>query len=164
MGRPRKSQSELLLSGSRRVPKGVTIEDAIKAEAVEQSPPQRPEWMTDEVAVNTWDRLVKHLANENLLSDGYQNLMIRYCCSWSRWRRLVDHIDEVGEVFERVSKTGVRRQSLNPAVKIVHDLNGELLTMERVLKMTPKSGGRLSSKPSPKPDPKLRFFRNDDPA
>ena len=164
MGRPRKSQSELLLSGSRRVPKVVTIKDAMKAEAVEQVAPVRPEWMTDEVAVNTWERLVKHLQNENLLSDSYQNLMIRYCCSWARWQELVEHIDKVGEVFETTTKTGIVKHSLNPAVKIVHDLNGELLTMERVLKMTPKSGGRLSSQPTPKPDPKLRFFRNDDPA
>ena len=161
MGRrgPTPQPDKLKLHGSRRAPSDA---DGSKPE-VEHDKPQRPDWLTNKAAVYAWNQLCQHLANKNLLSASYQNAMVRYCCSWARWVQLVEQINEVGGVYEVITKTGEKKYYLRPEVKILDQLAAQLLRLEHHFGMTPAS--RLSSlQPTPKPDPKLRFFRNDDPA
>src|SRR6266498_4043268 len=62
---------------------------AVRSEAAPIGKPTCPSWMIDPDARKEFRRLVKLLTQMGLVGAADGNLLVRYCTTWIRWRRIV---------------------------------------------------------------------------
>lgn len=82
MGRPPKPTALKKLDGTFRADRAIT-------EAPTTGKPTCPAWMTDPDARKEFRRLAKMLGQLGLVGSADSNLLVRYCVTWVRWRRVL---------------------------------------------------------------------------
>lgn len=136
---------------------------AARNEAAPLGRPSCPSWVVDPDARKEFRRLVRVLSQMNLIGAADQNLLVRYCLAWVRYRRVIQTLaanpgaetavykDEAGKV------KSIQMSALNI---IARALSEELSRAENAMGCSPASRSRIevSMSPAPAPNDKARFF------
>jgi P27 family predicted phage terminase small subunit len=121
--------------------------------------------MKDPDARREFRRLAKLLGQMGLVGGADSNLIVRYCITWVRWRRIVQTLvsnagAEVATFKDEAGK--VKSMQTSALHSVARSLADELGRCEASLGMSPSARSRIEVAPAPAAaDPKERFF--DDP-
>jgi len=108
-----------------------------------QGEPTCPAWL-DAVAKEAWNQLIPMLSAMGVLTRIDGNALVRYCRTWSRWRKAEAFIEQRGEVYPIKDEQGqIRCVQQWPQVAIAHKLALTLLRMEQEFGMTPAARTRI---------------------
>lgn len=136
-------------------------------EAAPTGKPTLPSWVTDADARKEWRRLVRVLTQMGLIGAADQNLLVRYCLSWVRYRRVIQTLaaNAAGEfAVYKDEKGAVKSVQVSALHAVARSLSEELGRAEAVLGMSPSARSRIdvSMPPAPasEPDGKGRFFNS----
>lgn len=100
-----------------------------------------PEWL-DEPARAIWTRLAPELTRLRLLGRPDELAFGRYCETFARWLALIEHVREVGEVYEITTDSGTVRRP-NPEVIIADRLENRLVALEDRFGLNPSERQRI---------------------
>lgn len=131
--------------------------------------PSCPKWVTDADAKREFRRLVKLLGEMGVVGAADQNLIVRYCLAWVRWRRVAQALitNPGAETAVYKDEAGkVKAVQVSALHSIARSLSEELGRAEAALGMSPSSRSRMEvSAPaaaSAEVNDKAQFF-NDNP-
>jgi P27 family predicted phage terminase small subunit len=150
-GRRQEPTEEHILNGTFRA-------DRHSDPATEAKPPEgrpkTPDNMPENVRV-IWEEILQQLEEMGILSPIYGIPLTRYCYMVSRWRDVVQWIEENGVTVE-----GQHGPKTAPQVAIERNLCSELVKLEKEFGLTPatRSGLKIFN---PKPEKKAVASRRD---
>jgi len=114
-------------------------------------PPGRPICPTfiDKCAKAAWRQLIPQLAEMGVLTQVDRNALIRYCQTWSRWRRCAEFINDHGETYQLKDDQGnFKCLQQWPQVAIYNKLSDTLSKLESEFGLTPSARAGLQVDPS----------------
>jgi P27 family predicted phage terminase small subunit len=119
--------------------------------------------MKDPDARAEFRRLVKLLGQMGLVGAADSNLIIRYCTTWVRWRRVVQSlVSNPGAEYAVYKDADGKPKSVQVSAlhSIARSLSDELGRAEAALGMSPSARSRIEvAAPAPTQEqPKSRFF------
>lgn len=130
--------------------RGTFRSDRAVNEAAPLGKPTCPSWMVDKDARREFRRLVKLLGEMRLTGAADQNLIVRYCTSWVRWRRVAQVLlaNAGAEVATYKDEAGkVKAMQVSALHSIARSLADELGRMETSLGMSPSARSRIEVAP-----------------
>ena len=101
----------------------------------------------DAIGKAKWRELHELLTLHGVIDKTDAGLLVRYCCTWSRWRAAVEAIREHGEVYSVVDKNGNERWIRHHESRIASELLRALSDMEQQMGLTPMSRPRIPCNP-----------------
>ncbi len=138
-----KTPWELRASGSWRA--GL-LDHAVKAEP---GAPPCPRWL-DPDAKKAWRWLAQQLAIMRVLSKADRTAMMRYCQTFSRWKRAEMFLQRYGHTYPLKDQAGkVRCFMAFPEVNIAATLAQQLGRLEQEFGLTPAARSRLWPESAP---------------
>jgi P27 family predicted phage terminase small subunit len=119
--------------------------------------------MQDKDARKEFRRVVKLLTDMRLVGAADSNLLVRYCLTWVRWRRIVQTLamNPGAEVATYKDDDGkIKAMQVSALHSVARSLADELAKAEAALGMSPSARSRIEvSAPPPPAEPfKARFF------
>ena len=148
-----KTPWELRASGSWRA--GL-LDHAVKAEP---GAPPCPRWL-DPDAKKAWRWLAQQLAIMRVLSKADRAAMMRYCQTFSRWKRAEMFLQKYGHTYPLKDQAGkVRCFMAFPEVNIAATLAQQLGRLEQEFGLTPASRSRLWPESAPQVDDEISQLR-----
>lgn len=102
---------------------------------------EAPEWIS-EAGRKVWDRLAPRLVQLKLLTRTDAETFGRYCQNFARWLKMQTRLDELGEVYEIETASGLVRRA-DPAYMIADRLEKQLTTAEANFGLNPAERQRL---------------------
>lgn len=100
-----------------------------------------PAWLKKD-GLLVWKRLAPRLIEQKLLSKIDAETFGRYCKNFARWLKMQKRLDEMGEIYEIETASGlVRRQ--DPAFMIADRLERQLVSAEANFGLNPAERQRL---------------------
>jgi len=151
---PKKTPTAILkLHGSR----------AVETRKGEPQPPSgRPRCpaFIDSYAKSAWKQLIPQLEEMGVLTLVDRNALVRYCQSWSRWKRCAEFINDNGETYPLRDNDGnVKCLQQWPQVGIYNKLSDSLLRLEQQFGLTPSARADLKvQKAQASDNSAARFF------
>ncbi len=136
--------------------RGTYRADRAMNEAAPIGKPVCPSWIADADARKEFRRVVKLLTAMGLIGAADQNLVLRYCLTWSRYKRMITALssnpgaefatfkDEAGKV------KAIQVSALNTSAR---GLASELSQCEASLGMSPSARSRINIAPAPVANP-----------
>ncbi|HEV2294082.1 MAG TPA: phage terminase small subunit P27 family [Tepidisphaeraceae bacterium] len=122
--------------------------------------------MTDKDARKEFRRLAKLLGEMRLVGEADSNLIVRYCITWVRWRRVVQTLaSNAGAEFATYKDADGKVKSVQVSAlhSVARSLGEELGRAEAQLGMSPSARSRIEVAPTAprasESDSKSRFFQ-----
>lgn len=100
-----------------------------------------PVWLEGEALV-IWRRIAPRLVSLRLLSVTDAETFARYCRDFARWLKMQKRLDELGEIYEIETASGVVRRP-DPAFLISHHLGRRLEATEDRFGLNPAERQRI---------------------
>jgi len=100
-----------------------------------------PDWLKDG-GLTVWNRLAPRLAEMNILTRTDTMTFARYCRNFARWLEMNKRLDDMGEIYEIETASGVVRRP-DPAYLIADRLERQLLSAEANFGLNPAERQRL---------------------
>lgn len=101
----------------------------------------RPDWLTDEIALQVWDQTHEQL---HYLRDSDVHVFGRYCVYMAGWIDATDKIRETGgSVYETSSAHVENMMRINPWFTVRSRLEDDLVKIEEKLGLTPLDRQRI---------------------
>jgi P27 family predicted phage terminase small subunit len=112
-------------------------------EPTEASPARidAPDWLKDD-GRDVWARLAPRLVALKLLTLTDAETFGRYCKNFARWLKMQERLDELGEIYEIETASGVVRRA-DPAFLIGDRLERQLVSAEAVFGLNPAERQRI---------------------
>lgn len=100
-----------------------------------------PDWLS-EAGREVWNRLAPRLVSLKLLSPTDTETFGRYCKNFARWLKMQKRLDELGEIYEIETASGVVRRA-DPAFLIGDRLERQLVSAEAMFGLNPAERQRI---------------------
>ena len=110
--------------------------------------PSCPSWL-DAEGKKAWRYVVPILQKRGTISSEDQHALAIYCGCWSRYRLMVEAIQEHGVVMEVVSKHGEVHDRARPEHRIMMDLTKTLRAYQHEFGLTPSARSRIGVASAP---------------
>lgn len=130
--------------------RGTFRADRAVNEATPLGKPTCPSWMVDKDARREFRRLAKLLGDMRLTGAADANVLVRYCTSWVRWRRVAQVLlaNAGAETAVYKDEAGkIKAVQVSALHSIARSLADELGRMESSLGMSPSARSRIEVAP-----------------
>ena len=152
LGRPRKSDAEHALYGTKPHKSTAKTQSELSA-----SSPEMPKHLTPE-ARREWKRLLPLLEKRGSLTEADSAALALYCETYSRWLLAKQDVAENGLTITSTvldsSGQAVASRKINPALRIVENCERSLRNFLREFGMTPATRERVVPARKPKGEQK----------
>lgn len=100
-----------------------------------------PDWLKA-AGLDVWKRLAPRLIALKLLSTTDAETFGRYCTNFARWLKMQKRLDDMGEIYEIETASGIVRRA-DPAFLIGDRLERQLVSAEAVFGLNPAERQRI---------------------
>ena len=101
-----------------------------------------PSWLEDGKGLEVWKRLAPRLAQMKLLGSIDVETFGRYCRNFSRWLKMQERLDKVGEIYEIETASGLVRR-VDPSFLVADRLERSLVAAEACFGLNPAERQRI---------------------
>lgn len=126
----------------RRVIGADPVEDATQSAAkAPLATVEPPKWLKKD-GLLIWKRIAPRLISLKLLTQTDADTFARYCRNYARWLKMQARLDDMGEIYEIETASGVVRRP-DPAYMIGDRLERQLVSAEAVFGLNPAERQRI---------------------
>ncbi|WP_020178076.1 phage terminase small subunit P27 family [Methylopila sp. M107] len=137
--KPEPASVKLAKGNSGRRPIGKEPATLIPEESKAVRPPV---WLKAGKGLEVWNRLAPRIAAMKLLGAADAETFARYCRNFSRWLKMQERLDKVGEIYEIETASGKVRRA-DPSFLISDRLEKALIAAEANFGLNPAERQRI---------------------